>query len=98
MLTLTKLRETQFIFSKPQSDFFFHVFYYNSLLTILCRSETVIVKLLNASGQTAARIIKAAGMSRVSVEGAHAPKLNMQNDSSVRVKCVLIANQGKREG
>lgn len=49
--------------------------------------------------KTAARNIKEAGKRRrVSVEGAHAPKLNMQNDSSVRVKWVLTANQGRREG
>lgn len=49
--------------------------------------------------KTAARNIKEAGKRRrVGVEGAHAPKLNMQNDSSVRVKWVLTANQGRREG
>lgn len=94
MLTHTKLREAEFIIRMFP-------------VTIPCSQSSAGLKLLlrsldkkdkNAYGQTTGRSIKAAGMSRVSVEGAHALELNMQNDSSVRVKCVLTANQGIRDG
>lgn len=71
MLTHTKLKETEFIFLKPQSDFscndsFSHC---SAGLKVLLQSKNM------RQVKAPARNIKAAGMRRVSVEGAaHAPK------------------------